>query len=185
MKFPKPDIALSFNTEPARSLKYFIPVLVLLILGMSNFEASAQGAPFPPPREISVFATQDLMFGEFFTGEAGGTVVVSPSGIRSSTGTVVLIGGHSQPAIFIVELLPGRLVHILINPQTIILNRTGGGGTMSMSIGPPDKGTSFITHGGHPFRNPVQVGGTLHVGAITSNPPGDYHGTFHVTFIQE
>lgn len=164
---------------------YFCAILLLHLICGVKLNAEAQGTPFPPPKEISVFATQDLLFGEFYTGEVGGTIVVTPTGTRSSTGTVVLTGGFGQPAIFIVELLPGRLVHILISPQTTTLARTGGGGSMTMSIGPTDKGNSFVTKAGHPFRNPVLVGGTLHVGSIASNPPGEYNGTFSVTFIQE
>jgi hypothetical protein len=97
----------------------------------------------------------------------------------------VLAGGLGQPAIFIVELLPGRLVNIMISPQTTTLTRIAGGETMTMTIGPTDKGTSFVTSAGHPFRTPVQIGGTLHVGNIASNPAGEYTGTFNVTFIQE
>jgi hypothetical protein len=175
------------TAEKAKSLiMYFYRfIFIFLLLNAITASLSAQSTPFPPPREIRVFATQDLGFGEFYTGTTGGSVIISPTGSRSTTGTVVLAGGFGQPAIFIVELLPGRLVNILISPQTAVLTRIGGGETMTMTIGPTDKGTSFVTSGGHPFHNPVQVGGTLHVGNISSNPAGEYTGTFHVTFIQE
>jgi hypothetical protein len=164
---------------------YRILFLIFLLTGGTLNEVFAQGSPFPPPREIRVFATQELGFGGFYTGSAGGSVIISPSGSRSATGTVVLAGGLGQPAIFIVELLPGRLVNIMISPQTPTLTRIAGGETMTMTIGPTDKGTSFVTSAGHPFRTPVQIGGTLHVGNIVSNPAGEYTGTFNVTFIQE
>lgn len=145
---------------------------------------SSQTTPFPPPRQIQVFNAQGLSFGSFYTGGTGGTVMVSPTGVRTSTGSVVLVGGMTQAAMFIVELLPGRLVNIMLGSD-VTLNRVGGGGSMIMSIGPTDKGTSFVTSGGHPFRNPVMVGGTLFVGNNSSNPPGNYEGNFSVTFIQE
>jgi len=164
---------------------YQITVFVFFFIGGIFNDVFAQGSPFPPPREIRVFATQELSFGDFFTGSAGGSVIISPTGSRSAAGTVVLAGGLGQPAIFIVELLPGRLVNIMISPQTATLTRIAGGETMTMSIGPTDKGTSFVTSAGHPFRTPVQIGGILHVGSIASNPAGEYTGTFNVTFIQE
>jgi len=94
------------------------------------------------------------------------------------------VGGMPQAAMFIVELLPGRLVSIMTGPD-VILYRVGGGGSLTMSVGPTDKGANFVTTSGHPFRNPVMVGGTLHVGNNASNPPGSYEGSFNVTFIQE
>ena len=164
---------------------YRMLFFIFFLTGGVFNDVFAQGSPFPPPREIRVFATQELGFGGFYTGIAGGNVIISHTGSRSATGTVVLAGGLGQPAIFIVELLPGRLVNIMIYPQTTTLSRIGGGGSMTMTIGPTDKGTSFVTSAGHPFRNPVQVGGILHVGNIVSNPAGEYTGTFNVTFIQE
>ncbi|MBE0661523.1 MAG: DUF4402 domain-containing protein [Bacteroidales bacterium] len=176
-----PLFVQSNNTIGFFRMLFFV---FFLTIGVFN-NVFAQGSPFPPPREIRVFATQELGFGGFYTGSAGGNVIISPTGSRSATGTVVLAGGLGQPAIFIIELLPGRLVNIMISPQTTFLTRIAGGETMTMTIGPTDKGTSFVTSAGHPFRTPVQIGGTLHVGSIISNPAGEYTGNFNVTFIQE
>jgi len=158
-----------------------IPFLLMMFYGTC---IQAQTTPFPPPKEIQVTAEQDLSFGRFYTGTTGGTVVVSASGVRSTTGSVVLAGGVSHAAVFVVNLLPGRLVSIQLGP-TITLYRTGGGGSMTMAVGPTDKGLQFVTTGGNPFRNPVMIGGTLYVGSPSSNPAGDYSGGFTVTFIQE
>lgn len=158
--------------------------LLLILTGQSRIFAQP-GTPFPPPREIIVYSAQDLSFGSFFPGATGGIVVIYPSGLRSESGSVVLAGGFYQPAVFIVELLPGRMVHVLFsNPAT--LTKTGGGFSMTMTTGPTDKpGNSFVTSAGHPFRNFVYIGATLFVGNITQNPAGNYEGTFTVTFIQE
>jgi hypothetical protein len=161
-----------------------IPVLMLFFTILIPATGIGQNMPFPPPNQLQVFGVQQLSFGNFFTGSSGGTVVVSPTGSRSSTGTVVLAGGAAYQAIFEVRLIPGRLVQIQIGPSVQLL-RIGGGGMMTMQIGPTDKGTSFVTTGGHPFRNPVGVGGTLTVGDIMANPSGSYEGSFSLTFIQE
>lgn len=159
-------------------------LFLMILAGLFSGGLYAQNTPFPPPREIRIYAAQDLNFGSFYPGVTGGTVAISPSGLRTPTGTVVLAGGAPQPAIFIVELLPGRLVSIMAGPQ-VTLNRIGGGGSMTMTTGPTDKGTSFVTSSGHPFFNPVQVGATLNIGNISQNPAGSYVGSFSITFIQE
>ena len=147
-------------------------------------DLTAQTTPFPPPREIRVYNIQGLSFGNFYAGTTGGTVEVDYNGLRNASG-VVLAGGFSHQAIFIVELLPGRIVNISY-VQTALLYRIGGGGSMTMALGPTDRGnsgTSFITSGGQPFHNPVNVGGILTVDNNT--PPGDYVGQFFITFNQE
>lgn len=143
-----------------------------------------QQTPFPPPNQLQVYGIQELNFGSFSTGASGGTVVISPEGFRSSTGSLILMGGNFNQAIFEVKLIPGRLVQIILGPQ-IQLTRVGGGGSMNMQIGPTDRGTSFVTTGGHPFITRVNVGGTLLVGSSAANPAGSYEGQFSVTFIQE
>jgi hypothetical protein len=94
------------------------------------------------------------------------------------------MGGNYNQAIFEVKLIPGRLVSIMLGPPAT-LTRIGGGGSMTMDVGPTDKGGSFVTSGGHPFFNPVNVGGTLYVESSAVNPPGAYEGQFSVTFIQQ
>lgn len=125
---------------------------------------------------------QGLSFGNFYPSASGGSVTVDFNGFRTSSG-VALAGGSVFPAIFEVTLIPGRLVNITLPPGNIKLTGTNGG-EMWLTVGPTDKGNSFITSGGHPFRNPVYIGGTLQVGNILANPPGTYNGEFFVTFNQ-
>lgn len=158
--------------------------LIAVFFLLTGEYAFGQHTPFPPPNQLQVYGMQELSFGSFSTGSGGGTVVISPVGFRSSTGTVILMGGMFNQAIFEVKLIPGRLVNIILGPQ-IQLTRIGGGGNMNMQIGPTDRGTSFVTTGGHPFINRVNVGGTLYVGNTAANPAGNYEGQFSVTFIQE
>ena len=167
-----------------RSFGTGVVLLFMLALLPGIHEVSAQQTPFPPPNQMQVFSVQQLNFGSFTTGAGGGTVVISPEGFRSSTSTVILMGGNFNQAIFEIKLIPGRLVQIILGPQ-VPLNRIGGGGSMNMQVGPSDKGGSFVTSGGHPFFNPVKVGGTLYVGSTAANPAGAYEGQFSVTFIQE
>jgi hypothetical protein len=169
----------------AESCRLTISITFLLfIILLSCASANAQNQPFPPPNQLQVYSMQELSFGSFSTGVSGGTVIINPSGFRSSTGSVILLGSGFYPAIFDIRLVPGRMVQITLG-QVAQLQRLGGGGSMTMQIGPTDKGSSFVTSGGHPFRNPVAIGGTLNVGSDAANPPGEYQGYFYVTFNQE
>ncbi len=159
-------------------------ILGLLLITSTYIEIFAQGTPFPPPRELKVYSIQGLNFGNFYTGVTGGTITISPSGMRTSSGNVILAGGYAQQAIYEVELLPGRQIHIILGQQAT-LTRIGGSGQLTMTIGPSDKGTGFITSAPHPFLTPVQIGAILHVGSIQANPSGQYQGVFSVTFVQE
>lgn len=151
---------------------------------LQSNQLKGQSMPFPPPNQMQVYSIQQLSFGSFYTGAGGGSVIINPTGMRSSTGSIVLAGGACFQSIYEIRLIPGRLIQIQLGP-TAILARIGGGGTMSMTIGPTDRGTSFVTTGGHPFRNLVNIGGELFVGNININPAGNYEGSFSVTFIQE
>lgn len=154
--------------------------LLVLVAGLS-LPAFAQ-APFPPPRQIQVYPVQDLSFGDFMPSSSGGTVTVDPLGNRSAIG-VTLAGGLYFQAIFDVMLLPGRLVSISLPTGPVTLTGSNGG-SMTLTNLQSDKGGSFVTSGGQPFRNPVNIGGTLNVGNMTQNPPGSYSGEFTVTFNQ-
>lgn len=139
-------------------------------------------APFPPPKQIQVFNVRGIDFGTFYPSASGGSVTVDPTGTRSASGVVLVGGALGEAAIFDVMLLPGRLVSISYGPDATLLGSSGG--SMTLQVGPSDKGNSFVTSGGHPFRNQVNVGGTLQVGNLAANPPGSYQGTFVVTFHQ-
>ena len=168
-----------------KEYKPFIVMVALLFLSGLLQRGNAQ-QPFPPPLQLQVYTVQYLGFGSFYTGASGGTVQISPTGLRSTSGTVIgLTSGPGMQAIFNVRLVPGRLVHISMS-NSAILTRVGGYETMTVTGFVSDKpGNSFVTTGGHPFINPVQIGATLYVGNLSSNPAGDYTGTFSVTFIQE
>lgn len=180
------QIAAAFiKTIPGIKDRFLFPALLAVLFCFNGRPLQAQ-SPFPPPSQLQVYANQELAFGTFFTGSSGGTVVVSPTGTRSVTGTVIdLALSPGSAAVFDLRLVPGRVVHIHFPPSAQLI-RNGGGEIMTITDFTSDKpGNSFVTTAAHPFINPVQVGATLHVQSSQSNPPGDYTGTFNVTFIQE
>ncbi len=143
--------------------------------------------PPPPPRPLTVYASpeQGLIFGTFFRGNTGGTVIIYPDGSRSVTGDIIQsnIGVPFSPAIFEVEANQGTVVTIL-NGADITLNGTNSG-TVTLHLGSSSTGSPFITTAIPPARNTIRIGGTLTVGGPLTSPSGSYSGTFYVTFIHQ
>jgi hypothetical protein len=154
----------------------------------STTTAKAQENP-PRPISIHISLAQGLMFGAFMHGPAGGTVTISPLGLRSATSSVVLLslGLPFSPAIFQIEGNKGTLITIANIPGSILNGSNGG--HLHLNFDPPQtassSGSPFILNTTTPLRMNVMIGGTLSVSDALSNPPGYYSGTFDVTFIQQ
>lgn len=161
-------------------------IVLVALLFMLFFEKLYGQVPSVAPNRLQVYAAQELSFGSFFTGSSGGTVVISPQGSRSFTGTVIGMASFpGAPAVFDLRFIQGRMVHMVF-PSSAILSRIGGGGSMMVTGFISDKpGNSLVTTAAHPFINPVNVGATLNVGSVAENPPGSYTGSFTVTFVRE
>jgi hypothetical protein len=152
-----------------------------LLCGLSAF------AQQKPPRPITIYVNpaQGLSFGAFVQGSTGGSVIIYPNGSRSVTGSVIQanLGYSFSPAIFEVDAEPGTVVTIVNGPD--ISMGGSNGGSMSMHIGTSSLGSPFIATAVSPSRTQLRIGGTLTVGNPLANPPGNYNGTFSVTFIQQ
>jgi hypothetical protein len=157
-------------------------ILFTLLSSFLFFMASALVmAQVKPPRPINVTVTQNLGFGTFYHGVLGGSVSVSPAGVRSATGDVVLlVSGLYFAAVYRITGPPGTVVSLLNGPDVLLAG--SGGGSLSLHIGNSIPASPFVLTPG-PFS--VNVGGTLTVGNSAANPPGSYSGTFNITFVQE
>ncbi len=170
-----------------RSLKerFLLQVCLLIFI---NLLAVAGYAQQPPPRPISVSVNPSLglRFGAFFQSSSGGTVTVSASGIRTSTGGVVLttIGGFTYgTAEFDIVASPGTLISILNGPDVTLYGSAGG--SLTLHIGSSSPSSPLVTTVNPPSYNSIYIGGTLTVGSPVANPSGSYSGSFYVTFMQE
>src|SRR5437763_11745098 len=103
---------------------YFIALGIMFLL--SGVSAVAQQ---PPPRPVSVSwnPSLGLRFGAFFATTSGGTVSVSPAGIRTSTGSLVLadFGYVYGPASFNIVAVPGTQITILNGPDVTLTGSAG------------------------------------------------------------
>jgi Domain of unknown function (DUF4402) len=167
-----------------RRKKIHLFFYVSMLLCGCSFSVKAQP---PPPRPISIYVNpaQGLIFGAFFQGASGGTVIVYPDGSRTVTGSLVLanLGYPYSPAIFEVDANVGTAVSIMNGPDVTLTGSNGG--SVSLHIGTASTGSSFVTTAISPSRTQVRIGGTLTVGNPLANPSGNYSGTFSVTFIQQ
>ncbi|WP_295792301.1 DUF4402 domain-containing protein [Mucilaginibacter sp.] len=162
----------------------------LLLFMLANAALYAQRksvVPEKPPRPITIYVNpaQGLSFGAFVQGGSGGTVIIYANGSRSVTGSVIQanLGFSFSPAIFEVDAEPGTLVTIVNGPDISLTGSNGG--SMNMHIGASSLGSPFIATAVSPSRTQLRIGGTLTVGSPLANPPGNYNGTFSVTFIQQ
>jgi len=171
-------------------MKRYICILAALF---SGFSISAQQKPRSlslvpenPPRPVVVYVNpaQGLIFGAFYQGSSGGTVIIYPDGSRSTTGSVIQTsqGFSFSPAIFEVDAEPGTLVTIVNGPDVTLSGSNGG--SISLHIGNADPVSPFIARAISPGRTQIRIGGTLTLISPLANPPGNYSGTFSVTFIQ-
>lgn len=129
---------------------------------------------------IAIVNTQALAFGKFVAG-SGGSVTVSPGGVRSASGGVVLVpSGPGAAAQFSVTGDPSVIYSITL-PANGVVSLTSGGNSMALnnftstpSASTPS--TGLLSAGGS---QTLSVGATLSVGSNQAS--GSYSGTFDVT----
>lgn len=162
-------------------------ILIVAIATVSGFFSvvSAQEDP-PRPIVVTVNSSQHLSFGAFSHGATGGTVTVNPDESRSSTGDIFLLnmGYVYSAALFDIQANPGTVISIVNGPDVTLTGSNGG--TLLLHIGTSLPASPFATTVPWPTVTQVRIGGTLTVsGNPLANPPGNYTGSYSVTFIQE
>jgi hypothetical protein len=171
------------------TIKYCSRSLTSIVLWIILFISTtivANGQELPPrPLTVTVNLSQNLSFGAFYHGNAGGSVIIYNDGARSSTGDIVLLtmGYSFSTGLYDVIANPGTLISILNGPDAILTGSNGG--FMILHIGESNPGNPFILTTPPPMATQIRIGGTLTVGNPLANPPGNYGGTFDVTLVQE
>jgi hypothetical protein len=157
-------------------------LLSLIVLILLTQEAAAQE---PPPRPVEVTSIRDLGFGAFAIGAAGGTISINTAGARSYTGDIVLLNlvYTFSSATYRFTGNRGTVISILNGPDITLTGSNGG--TMTLHLGISDPPSPFEITTTPPASTLMNIGGTLTVGSSATCPPGNYAGTFYITFIQE
>ncbi len=159
-----------------------ITLLILLLLTLSSLVKAQE----PPPRPVVINVTaQTLSFGAFAHGTVGGTVSISSGGIRSSTGDIILLslGYPYSTTLYEVIANPGTIITIMNGPNVTLPGSNGG--SITLTIGASDPVSPFVTSTPPPLPTYLNVGGTISIGNTAANPPGDYSGTYDITFVQQ
>ncbi|HEV7233396.1 MAG TPA: DUF4402 domain-containing protein [Sphingorhabdus sp.] len=161
----------------------------MLALAMLPTMARAQTVPADGQVAIvtplSFIQVRDLDFGRVIPSATAGTVTISATNIRSSTGGVTVIGNDFRVARFAGRGVVLQRVRIRITPSAISL--TGPGAPMTVdnfTIGPDSSLLQLGTSPNYIIQSLsgvfwFNVGGRLSVNA--NQAPGTYSGTFTAT----
>jgi hypothetical protein len=153
--------------ERVKRSRFAVGLLALLGL-MAVTTASTQ----------TINGVTSLSFGSFLAG-SGGTVVVSPAGLRTSTGGVLGVNQASAAAAaqFTVVGTAGATYSITLPANGTVELSDGNGNVMALNSfvsSPASAGT--LSGGGS---QAIRIGATLVV--RPNQPPGSYAGAFNVT----
>ena len=163
----------------------FIGIIVLLF--SSGFKVYAQASVTAQAfaeiiAALTATETAQLNFGRFSPETQGGKVVLTPDGIRTAQGTVVLGGGSHNSASFYLTGEYDATFSITLPSGPAILTNTLNARTMQVtdwqSYPAPGIGVGKLTGGAMT----VQIGAVLNVGNMNDNPVGIYAGTYAITF---
>jgi hypothetical protein len=136
-------------------------------------------------RPLSFILDDNLDFGRLIPGTVAGTVRIAPTGTRTATGGIVLVGGGHKPATFAGQGNFNQRVDISLGANSIFI--TGPGAPMrvrTFAIGSTP--TAVITTAPTRFRISsvsgifaFPVGATIEVGA--NQAAGTYTGNWSIT----
>lgn len=165
--------------------RHLIALLVFIIF-ISNEASSQQSVIAQVFAEVieALAANEDeaLNFGRFTPGNNGGAITVTPQGLRTVEGTVVLAGGAYSPGHFLVSGAPGTSFTIRLPDDPAVLIHRQSGKTIQVEewiSEPPSGGDAVTLPDGS---RSVSVGATIIVGPLDENPVGLYAGTYVLTF---
>lgn len=160
-----------------------------MLVGRYRFNRVASCAVLAPlalfssaavPQQLSLSNVRGLDFGRFVAG-SGGTIIVSPAGLRSRTGAVVLLTSPSAgQAIFNANRISGSgadsatAVGISLPVNGSVWLTGSGGGTMAVN----NFASTPAATGSVQAPMTLAVGATLSV--APNQAPGTYSGTFSV-----
>jgi hypothetical protein len=131
---------------------------------------------------LTATETSQLNFGKFSPEVQGGQVIVTPDGVRTTNGSVILSGGVAHSGIFYLTGAPDAMFSIQLPNGPAVLTHQNSNKTMVVSnwVSYPQAGTGTgVLTNGQQF---VYLGATLFVGSLIDNPVGLYSGAFNLTF---
>lgn len=159
-------------------------ILLCLVVTVSKATAQVTATGTASAEIIEALTTREvspLNFGRFSPETQGGKIILTPDGIRSVQGTVVLAGGTHSSASFYVSGQYEATFSISLPLGPVVLTNLQNDKTMVVSdwqsSPAPGVGMGKLVGGSMT----IYIGATLSVGDMNANPVGMYAGTFTVT----
>lgn len=122
-----------------------------------------------------VYPSQALEFGVFTIAGKGGTVTISDTGERSSSGTVQLLNSNFHPAIFQITTDSTAPIEVFLEISVEVLTNAEGTATLRTSVSPVEK--TYILQEGKPVQ--VKVGATIQLNS-GANSSGEFQGNISI-----
>lgn len=125
--------------------------------------------------------TEPLSFGRFSPESTGGSIIISPDGLRLSQGDVIPTGVEHGPARFFVTGHLKAQFEVILPEGPVYIFREGGSESMRVTNFTLDnqEGIWVLEDGTHV----VNLGATLEVGSMETNPTGLYSGSYSIIFL--
>jgi hypothetical protein len=165
-------------------IRFIILVLTIgLFTARVNAQASVNAHMFAQVIEaLTATENSQLSFGKFSPETNGGAIRLSPEGVRSVNGNVVLSGGGHSAGSFIITGENQATYSITLPTGQSLLTNSEGSKVMVVtnweSTPAPGIGVGGLNGGSQE----VKVGATLLVGSLNDNPKGIYSGIYFITF---
>ena len=131
---------------------------------------------------LTATENSQLNFGRFYPGVSGGEVIISPDGVKSAQGSVMLSGGTSSPGRFTITGAPDATFSIQLPEGPVQLVHQGSSQTLTVNQWTSDPPAGFSSGTLNEGSEIVSIGASLVVGSIENNPVGIYTGSFSLTF---
>lgn len=159
-------------------------IFICLFVMISRASAQVTATGTASAEIIEALTTREvspLNFGRFSPETQGGKIILSPDGVQSVQGTVVLAGGTHSSASFFVSGQYEATFSISLPLGPVVLTNMQNEKTMIVSdwqsSPAPGVGLGKLVGGSMT----IYIGATLSVGDMNANPAGMYAGTFTVT----
>ncbi len=163
-------------------LIYILLLFFLMVSGRLQAQSTVTAEVFAEIiTALTAQENQPLSFGRFSPEATGGSIVISPDGIRQSRGEVIPTGiGHGPASFYVTGHLKAQF-EVILPEGPVQIFREGGPESMTVTdftvnneseIWVLDDGTRI-----------VNLGATLEVGSIEQNPTGMYSGTYSIIFL--
>ena len=174
------------NFKQQKKLGVTIAALMAVVMSSPAYADTKPGnAEITVVRPLSFVIDDNLDFGSLIPGTVAGTVTMAPTGARTATNGIVLVGGGNTPATFSGQGTFNQRVDISLGANSILI--TGPGAPMRVRtfvIGSTP--TAVLTTAPLRFRIAATngiftfpIGATLEVGA--NQPAGKYTGNWSIT----